>query len=146
MSTLEPGENVLHFIPSVGFISSKALPSYRLFFPIPPLMKASLIITDRRIIILVYLFGFVIQEFSSWYLGRNPEGKLEIIESASVGRLKILGPYLEVVSYNDKRPWYYRYLCAARVRLRFYMKNPEPLYESISSGLEVNGVGVKQYY
>jgi hypothetical protein len=146
LSALEPGENVLHFIPSVGFISSKALPTYRLFFPIPPLMKASLIITDRRIIIVSYLFGFVIQEFSSWYPGRNPEGKLEIIESASVGKMRLIGQYLEVVSYNDNRPWYYRYLCAARVRLRFYMKNPEPLYESMSSVLEVIGVGVKQYY
>lgn len=109
-------------------------------------MKASLIITDRRIIIVSYLFGFVIQEFSSWYPGRNPEGKLEIIESASVGKMRLIGQYLEVVSYNDNRPWYYRYLCAARVRLRFYMKNPEPLYESMSSVLEVIGVGVKQYY
>ncbi|MCX7000556.1 MAG: hypothetical protein NT106_09735 [Candidatus Sumerlaeota bacterium] len=135
MSALEPGENVLHSVPSVGFISSKALPTYRLFFPIPPLMKASLIITDRRVIIVSYLFGFVIQKFSSWYPERSPEGELEIIESVSLGKMRLIGPYLEVVSFNDNRPWYYRYLCAARVRLRFYMKNPEPLYETLSSQL-----------
>ena len=129
LKSLLPGEEILHFVPSLGLTTMKALPTYRIFFPIPLFLRASVHITDRRIIIVTYLFGLVIDKFSSWYPGRAPEGDFEIIESASVGKMRLSGPYLEVISFNDKRPWYYRCLCAGHLRLRFYMKNPEPLYE-----------------
>jgi len=129
LKSLLPGEEILHFVPSLGLATAKALPTYRVFFPIPLFLRASLYITDRRVLTVVYLFGLVIEEFSSWYPGCGLEDDFEIVESISVGRLNILGPYLEVISHNDNRPWYCRYLCAARLRLRFYMKNPETLYE-----------------
>ena len=137
MSKFEPGENVLHCVPSVGFISTKALPTYQLFFPFPLLLKASLYITDRRVFLVVFIFGRVFQQFSMWYPKKAQEGDQEIVKSTSMGNLRILGPYLEVVSHNSNRPWYHRYLCSSRIRHRFYMKNPEPLYESICNCLKI---------
>ena len=145
MTLLGSDESVLHCIPSIKFASFKALPTYRLFFPLL-LLNASLYITDRRILIVTYLFGLRIQKFSAWYPDRGPEDDQEIVVSIRTGRLGILGDYLEVVSYNNNRPWYYRYLCSPMMRMRFYMKNPELLYESMCSVLEVMTGGVKRYY
>lgn len=135
MSTFLPDEEVLHTVPSVGFISSKSFPSYRLFFPLRPLWSASLYITDRRVVLVAYLFGFVFQEFTAWYPAKAPQNDQELVDSTCVGNMRVLGPYLEVVSQNNNRPWYWRWACSPRIRMRFYMKRPEPLYESVYGGL-----------
>jgi len=136
MSGFYPGEEILHTVHSIGFMSTKALPSYRLFFPLPPLWRVSLYITDKRAFLVAYLFGVVIQEFITWYPGRAPAGDHERVHSTRVGKLKLFGRYLELVSYNSRRPWYWRCICSPSVRMRFYLKNPEPLYESLRANLK----------
>ena len=137
MSEFLPGERVLHSLPRLGVISGKALPSYQVFFPIPPLCRAALYVTDRRVLLVAHLFGCVVQEISMWYPGKAGAGDEERVQSTCTGSLRWLGPYLEVVSHNPSRccPW----LCARTMRLRFYVKCPEPLCESISAALQDGG-------
>jgi hypothetical protein len=135
------GEHILHVVPSVGFVSCKALPTYRLFFPVPLLCKAALYVTDRRTLVVTRMFGLVVQQFGSWYPGREPQGDGELVVSASVGRMRVLGPYLEVVSSNERRPYCPRWLCARDVRMRFFMREPEPLCDAVREHLEDRRAG-----
>lgn len=135
MKPLLPDETILHYIPRVGYITAKALPTYRIAFPIPLLLRMSLYITDRRILFIARMFPFIVQENSTWFPGCEPDDDPELVESSSVGNNPTIGPYLEFIYYNEHRPWYYRYLCAARVRIRIYMKNPQPVCDIITAQL-----------
>ena len=83
---LMPNEQILHKVRSVKYLTGKALPSYRGFFPIPFMMRAELLVTNQRVVILVYMFGLIVQECMFWYRGQAPENDQEIIQSAEVGR------------------------------------------------------------
>lgn len=139
MKPLLPDEKVLHHIPSIGYCTSKALPTYRIAFKIPLLLRMSLYITNRRILFVVRMFPKITQDYGAWFPGCEPDDDTEIVVSASVGRSSILGPYLEIITLNEHRPWYYRCLCAARIRIRCYIKNPEPICDIIVSQLMSSG-------
>ena len=115
------GEKVLLFKPWLWFVSGKSPPNYRIFFPIPLLCEAGLYITDRRVLLVAYLFRLFIQENSIWLKGKGEPGDNEFIEETSVGENFLLGTYLEIVSETSPRPWYRSH----RARLRFFMKDAE---------------------
>ncbi len=133
-----PDETVLHSKPFCRFISVKALPTYRLFLPLPPLWSTGLYITNRRFFLVVHLFGCVTQECSAWYPGKGPPTDPEVVHVIRVGVLRLLGPYLEVITYNPKRRC--RWLCAPKMRWRFYVTDPDWLRETISQGVLGNRV------
>jgi hypothetical protein len=118
---LLPGEKVLLFKPWLWFVSGKSSPSYRIFFPIPLLCEAGLYITDRRVLLVAYLFRLFIQENSIWLKGKGKLEDNEFIEEISVGENFFLGTYLEIVSEISPIPWYRSH----RARLRFFMKDAE---------------------
>jgi hypothetical protein len=115
-----PGEVIQHSIDSIPFISGKALPSYRVFFPIPPLMRAGLLVSEQRMILVAYMFGFLVQESSFWYRATAPADDPEIIQSVALGEHKLLGKYLEVVSHHPRRMKYLNWLAAPTAVMRFY--------------------------
>jgi hypothetical protein len=44
---LQEGETVLLFLPTVWVMSSRSLPSYRVFASVPPLFEAGVYVTER---------------------------------------------------------------------------------------------------
>ncbi len=128
---LLPGEKVLLFKPWLWFVSGKSLPSYRIFFPIPILCEAGLYITDRRVLLVAYLFRLFIQENSLWFKDKGKLEDNESIEEISVGRNFLLGKYLEIVSEISPIPWYR----SRRARLRFYMKDAEAAHILITEAM-----------
>jgi hypothetical protein len=126
-------ETVLHTVHPVWWMTSKALPSYRAFFSLPPLMSASLVVTTLRIVVVASLFGLRIQEFYCWHRGQALPDDPEIIQSVGTGRSRFLGECLEVVTHHPARLKYLNFLCAPRCELRFYTRKARILAETIAS-------------
>ena len=128
-------EKIYHRIRSVGYATSKSPPSYRVTFPIPLLMRCSLILTDHRMLSIVYMFGLRVGEFYAWYPECAPEGDGELIKRTCVGRNRWIGPYLEIVTLNEHRTGWMSRCLSPEIRLRIYMRNPQPLCEIVRRGL-----------
>lgn len=114
---LQPGEIVRAKWPRVWYLLGKSWPSYRAFFPLPPLWDASAMATDRRIIICARLFVLGAQYFSIWYPGKAPRSNSETFKSASICEPPPGGawwkfreapnaPYLEIFSEEPNKHWY----------------------------------------
>src|ERR1035437_8893089 len=100
---LSANEVVLKRMSNVFYVTTQSPPSYRVAFYIPFFLRASLILTDRRMLLVVRMFGLVVQEISAWYPGRAPAGDEEFVKSADTGRNRWLGQFLEIVSHNGNR-------------------------------------------
>ena len=120
LPSLLPGEKVLFFKRWVWGLSAKSPPSYRIFWSAPPLWEAGLYVTDRRLLLVVHLFRLLTQQVSLWL--HEEEGD-EYVKDVSVGRSRLFGPYLEVVSENPTKEWFR----SPRCRSRFFMRDPESL-------------------
>ena len=116
-SPLLAGEEVLYHTPSVGLVSSVALPNYRIFFAIRGFWRVELFLTNLRFFTAFHIRGWVLQEFSGWLQEDNPPGDKELVTAISTGR-NFWGEYLEVRTRFARRPWYW--LCTENIRLRFY--------------------------
>lgn len=139
MSSLEDGEHMLQTIDSIGFMTTLSPPSYYMTVSLPPFVRASISLTTRRFFLVVYCGGTVFQELSSWYPGRAPEGNAEYVASVRTGNMVWAGPYLEVVSRNEGRPWYCRLCYAPYIRMRFYMKDPDSPCEIMMEQMDNQG-------
>jgi hypothetical protein len=135
---LLPGEKVLLFKPWLWFasgkkwLSGKSLPYYyRIFFPIPLLCEAGLYVTDRRILIVAYLFRLFILENNIWLKGKEEMEDNDFIEETSVGENFLLGTYLEIASETSPRPWRRSH----RALLRIFMKNAEAAHKLIAEAM-----------
>jgi hypothetical protein len=124
---LQEGETVLLFLPTVWVISSKSMPSYRVFASVPPLFEAGVYVTERRILILVSLLRLVTQEVSLWLSGfvRSDEDE---VHGSSVGKGSILGPYLDVMTTNKGTHW----LRSPDLRVRMYTWHAHQAHAIIS--------------
>jgi hypothetical protein len=118
---LLPDEKVLLFKPWLWFASGKSYPYYRIFFPMPLLCEAGFYVTDRRVLLVSYLFRLFILENSVWLKGKRELEDDDFIEETSVGENVLLGTYLEIVSETSRKRW-----CRShRTRLRIFMKDAE---------------------
>ncbi|UCG47880.1 MAG: hypothetical protein JSU94_20675 [Phycisphaerales bacterium] len=131
LAGLLPGEKVLFFKPWVWAASNKSLPSYRGFFSLPPLWEAGLYVTDRRVLFVAQLFRLVTQELDQWFEGKNRPGDDEVIKQVRVGKSRLFGPYVEIVSDDPVKRWYR----SRRARLRFFMKQAESVCSTISEAM-----------
>ncbi len=125
---LLPGERVMHFKKWVWGISSKSLPTYRLFFSLPPLWEAGLYVTNRRVVLMVHCFRLLTQEFSLWFRGKTRGDDAELFKAVSTGQCRWSGSYLELVS-EDPKPHWYR---SCKLRLRLFMCHPQVLEQIIN--------------
>ncbi len=125
---LLPGERVLVVRRWVWAGSFRSLPSYRVFFSLPPLWEVGLYITDHRLLVVSYLFRLLTTEFSQWYEGKADPGDHDIIQEARVGRSSIGGSFLEIISDNPKRRWWR----SSKARIRLFMGDADSTYRVIS--------------
>ncbi len=127
---LEPGEVILYQHPSIGFVSALSLPTYRIFFPIPMVMRLELNITNKRLLIVTRMFGKLLSTFWAWYPSQKPPQDDEEIAKFSTSSNK-MGEYLEIITKNKKRPWYL--FCGKKIRFRFYTRDSKRIFSIISS-------------
>jgi hypothetical protein len=128
---LLPGEKVLLFREWLWLGSVKSLPTYRVWFFPPPLFEEGLYVTDRRLLHVFHFVRVLTQEFSQWFEGKAERGEDELLKDLSIGRSRLLGPYLDVVSESPVKRWYR----SRRLRLRLFMRNAEPLCRIISEAM-----------
>lgn len=128
---MQAGERPLYFEKLVWALSGKSLPSYREFFSLPPLLYARLCVTDRRILLVAYIFRICAQQFSLWYPGQQPSHDCDLVRDVSVGRARFLGPYLQIISENPFRHWYRSH----ELRVRLFMKESESVRGIVSEAM-----------
>jgi hypothetical protein len=116
-----PGEKVLYFKKWLWFCSGLSFPNYRIFFSLPPLWEGALYVTNRRVLFVGYLFRFINQEFDQWFELEEKPPDTEIIRGVRVGKNRLLGSYLEIISGNSVKHWYR----SSKVRIRLYIKDAE---------------------
>ena len=123
LPAFQPGETVLHCKKWLWAISCKSLPSYRLFFSLPPLWEAGLYVTDRRIVLMAHAFRLLTQEFSIWFRRTTGGKDPELFKSVSTGCGRWSGSYLELISEDPRTHWYR----SRELRLRLFLRNPGAL-------------------
>jgi hypothetical protein len=114
--------------------SAKSLPSYRVFFPLPPLCAFGLYVTDRRVLTVAHLFLLFTVEVSQWFEGKADVQGIDIIEEVRIGRIFGIR-FLEIVSHSSKRRWWR----SSRLRLRLFMRDAEPVYRLILQAAKTGG-------
>lgn len=127
LPALEPGERVLHFQPWVWWVSVKALPTYRLFFSLPPLWEAGLYITDSRILLAARLFRLLSYDYSVTLKNRQ-QNHSETLTEVSTGTMPVFRNYLELNTQCPRRHWFR----SQQSRIRLFTSNAESLREQIS--------------
>ena len=132
LPALQPGETVLLFKKWVWAMSTKSLPSRRIFCSLPPFCEAGLYITNRRVLVLASVFRLLTQEISQWHAGHADGGDDDVIRRVELGRSSLVGPYLDVVSTSAKKHWYR----SPELRLRLYIQNAEEACRIIAEFLD----------
>ncbi|HIJ73932.1 MAG TPA: hypothetical protein HPP83_07510 [Candidatus Hydrogenedentes bacterium] len=127
-SPLLPEELVVHEQRRFRAVSSTTLPSYRIGFNLPPLWRISLLVTNRRCLVLTDLFHCMTQEIAMWYPGQNPDDDPETVTKVSCQK-GLFGNCLELCSHNPKRRQ--RWLWSPDLTLRFFLKEPEQIEAAI---------------
>ena len=128
---LQPGEKILFVKKWVGFCTALSSPSYRWSFSLPPVFDEGLYVTDQRILHTFYIFRILAMEFSQWYEGKEAAENPEFVKEVRTGRHWLGGSYLEIISEISERQW----LRSQRARIRIYMKNPEPVCQTITEAM-----------
>jgi tRNA A-37 threonylcarbamoyl transferase component Bud32 len=126
---LLPGETVVHVKRRLWAVFNKSLPTWRLFFSLPPLWEAGLYVTDRRLLLISHFLGLLGQEFSIWFPGRAPAGEAEFLRGVTVGRSRWLGSCLDLKSECLRKRWYR----SRELLLRLYVREPELLCDRIAA-------------
>ena len=134
------GERVLHCQPWLWASSGKSLPSYRVSLSFPFVHEMGLCLTDRRVLLSCCLFRLIRVEWTAWLGSRAASADGDSIKEVSVGRSSWLGRYLQLVTYDPVEHWWR----SREARIRFFMKNPEPLCRLIAEALEKATSGSEQ--
>jgi len=122
------GEKVLFLKRWVLAASGRSGLYYRWSFSIPPVMEQGLYVTDRRVLVVFYIFRTIKFEYSLWFEGRGKPVDNEVVKEVNVGKSWIVGPYLEIVSESSVKQW-----CRSRrCQVRIFMKNPESMRRVIT--------------
>ena len=125
-------EKVVYFKRWVWGASFKSYPTYRVFFSLPPLWEEGFYVTDRRILIVTYLFRLFAQEYSLWFPGKGRSPDSEFVKEVRVGEGRVFGKYLEIISEDPIKHWYR----SRELRSRIFMRNAGDVCKLISDQLE----------
>lgn len=139
-SPLLPDEYVLQEWSRFRAISYTALPSYGIGFNVP-LLWTSLLVTNRRVIVLTDLFHCMTQEIEMWYPGQNPADDPEMIASVR-SETGLFGRCLEIRSQNPKRRQRWLFWSSS-LTLRFFLRNPEDVAKLIIGTMNQDGAANK---
>ena len=135
-SPLLPDERVLHEQRRFRAVTSTTVPRYRIGFNLPPLWRISLLVTNRRCLVLTDLFHCMTQEIGMWYPGQNPDDDPETITNVSC-RTGLFGRCLELRTRNPHRRQ--RWLWSPNLTLRFFLKQPERIEAMIHEQMAQDG-------
>ena len=128
LPNLEREEKVLYFKPWILAASFKSLPAYRIFFSLPPLWELGLYVTNRRILLVAYLFRLISEEISLWFPGKADTEDEDVIKKVSIDDSNVLGKSLQIILEYPKKHWYH----SRELHLRLFMRDSSALYELIS--------------
>ena len=128
---LEPGEKVLYFKPIVWVASGSSLPSFRVALSIPPIQEMGLYVTNRRVVLPAWVLRLFRVEWTACFGEVDQAADHDFVERVSVGRNRLFGPYLELITCNPVEHWWR----SRKARIRLFMKSPELLCRLISEAL-----------
>jgi hypothetical protein len=131
MPRLLPGERVLSTRQWIWAASGKSLPSYRLFFLLPPIQEAGIYVSDRRILLVTYLFRIFAFEASLWFPRCAASEVDEVVQSVTAGKMPIAGRYIEIISKDPVRHWYR----SPQSRIRLFVRDPQSLHDVIAQAM-----------
>ena len=141
-SPLLPDERVVYEQRRFRAVSSTTLPSYRIGHSLPPLWRISLLVTNRRCLVLTDLFHCMTREIGMWFPGQNPNGDPETITKVSC-QSGLFGRCLEIRTHNPKRRQ--RWLWSPDLTLRFFLKEPERIEAIIATEMKQHGAANKTF-
>jgi hypothetical protein len=113
------GETVLCTRRVVRAGSASSLPSYRLFFSLPPLPEIGLLVTGQRVLLHALCLRLLAQVTSLWFPAEA--GERERLASVSTRRVTLLGDCLELSSIEPAA----RGFRSQRMRLRLFVPDAE---------------------
>lgn len=127
---LLPGETERAKWPRVWYMIAKSRPTYRHFFPLPPLFDGGCTVTDSRILLSFRMFPLMAQHFSVWFPGKAPRAGMEMLEHAAIIEPPPAGPWwkfreapacpcLEIISKEPNKHWYRSQI----MRLRLFTRD-----------------------
>ena len=137
---LAAGERILHSQPWLWAASGKSLPSYRVSVSVPLVQEMGLCVTDRRVVLCAWVLRLFRFEWVAWFERQDQFADQDSIKEISVGRSRLFGRYLQLVTHDPVKHWWRS--CETRVRL--YMKNPESLSQSLNETLRMATPGSEQ--
>jgi hypothetical protein len=124
-------EKVLHVQPWVRAVSGKSWPSYRVSWSVPLIQEMGLYVTDRRVVLVCWLFRLLRLEWAAWFEVEEEGADQDQIQDVSVGRRSLGGDYLQITTRNPVRHW----LRSPEARIRIGVKEPEVVGRLIRSAL-----------
>jgi len=132
-SPLLPEERVLYERSRWRAITSTTPPSYRIGFNFPPFWRITLLVTNRRCLVLTDIFHCMTQEIGMWYPGQNPTDDPETITRVRC-ETGLFGRCLEIRTLNPTRR--HRWLWSPNLTLRFFFQGPEQVESIIRAALQ----------
>lgn len=125
-------ETVLFSHPLLWLVSGKSLPSYRVSLTLPWLQEIGLYVTDQRVVLPYQISGLLKSDWTAWFDSEDEVSDRDQIEAVSTGRHPLLGPYLQLLTYNPAPHWWR----SQQGRIRCYMKDPEPVCRVIAETMQ----------
>jgi hypothetical protein len=129
------GEKVLFLKRWVWAVSGRLWPYYyRWSFSIPPVMEQGLYVTDRRVLLVGYMFRVLKFEGSLWFEGTGVPDNNNIVKEVNVRKSRIAGPYLEIVAESPVKRWFH----SRQGTVHIFMRNPESVRKIIAEAMTRN--------
>jgi len=129
------GERVLYSQPWLWAVSAKSLPSYRISLGIPLVQDISLYVTDQRVLLCGGLFRLLRVDWAAWFGVEAAGADQDRVTEVSVGRMRLFGHYLQLMTHNAARHWWR----SPEARVRLFMRNAEPLCRLLEQQLRMPG-------
>lgn len=127
-----PGEKVLFLKRWLWAASGRSWPYYyRWSFSIPPVMDQGFYVTDRRVLLVGYMFRVLKFEYSLWFEGKGEPGDKEVVKEVNAGKSRIAGPYLEIVSESPVKQWFR----SRQATVHIFTRNPESVRRIIAEAM-----------
>jgi hypothetical protein len=94
-------------------------------------------VTDRRALVVTHAFFGLAAQSAQWFEVRGDRVDAEHVREVRVGRSRLCGPFLDIVSEDPVRRWWRRPL----LRVRLYMRDPERVRRAIADAMAALGHG-----
>jgi cytidylate kinase len=97
-------------------------------------MDQGFYVTDRRVLLVGYMFRVLKFEYSLWFEEAGVPDNNDIVKEVNVRKSRIAGPYLEIVAESPVKQW----LRSRQATIHIFMRNPEPVRKIIAEAMTRN--------